>query len=471
MRRPLLPVGLLLALVLAAPAARATPARIGAMGDLGRYVEDDTSVLLFPGAISRHTHFVFVDLAGDAGSPALWSSLGDQQELGALNGGAFLRLAEGLQLGLMTSSYAPGELGNYLDTLIGDPAVPGSSEVNPDNLHAFTGLRALTALRRYDLLLGFSQSEYLGAGLRLSFGSAGRTFVPDQTTLRENSTLARDQDSLGTSQFRAQFGLSGSMGDGYTWDVAAEYTHYGLWFEKNREAGVLFSGNGGGLSARGKIFMSSFWDLVPQISYRLVSLIMREDRLMPAFGEGSNGNITNFPGNTNPPPQRTHDRLMHDLDLGAAGVLKATPTTRFWVATGVAWRGLAHALDNAGDGANVRTDTFTSTLALPYLKFAVEATPLPWLILRAAAEKYAFQQSTTVSRNVRPDGGVTSIGRSGQPSATELPDFNAYVGASFLISGFSLDLLLDNQFFRRGPAFLSGQNGNLAARASVGYKF
>ena len=80
-------------------------------------------------------------------------------QAGGLNGGAFLRLSQGLHLGIATSDFQAGDHTAFLDQVI-DNAADG-------NKTSFEALKDLEPLRRYDALLAYEFSSALAAGLRV----------------------------------------------------------------------------------------------------------------------------------------------------------------------------------------------------------------------------------------------------------------------------------------------------------------
>lgn len=456
------------ALMLAATTARATPARVVGLGDLGRYVEDDTNVLLYPGLIGRHTNFVWVDLAPGAGSAGVSPTLPEQQS-STLNGGAFIRLTDALSLGIMASDYAPGEHAAFLRQ-VGAATALGAT----GNGGSFDALADLEALRRYDLLVGYSLSRDLGLGLRLSYGGVGQTYVPDEDdqTVGENPER-RKTDSMGQQQIRATAGLSGLLADGTGFDVALDYTNYAAWYRKNQEDTFLGGGGHGlGVNARMRFVVSRYWDIIPQVSYRGLFFGLEEDSTMPEFGENGRAKVErlkNRPDGSN--SSNLYGRNQHTIDVGAAGALRASKIATFWLAAGVEWNGVSESADIKTNDVELFAQDSFSMLSLPYVKFAVEASPLEWLRLRIGAEKYSFSLSGEQFVDNEKEKTELREGTSELSPLATRRDFAAYIGASAIVEGFQADLLLENEFLRRGPNFLSGAGGNIAARASLSYRF
>lgn len=467
------------ALVLGATTARATPSRMVGLGDLGRYVEDDSNVLTYPGLLgigksamlSSYTHFVYLDLAGPGGiSPTL-----SETQQGLLNGGAFLRLSDGLNLGLVASDFAPGEQAAFLGQV--------DANASAVNKGKFAALAPTAPLRRLDLILGYAASKEFGLGLRASYGSASETFTPDLTD-KTADNKDRLSDTKSQRQLRFGLGVSGTLPDGSAYDAEAHYSYYGLSYTKNEIEpflGGAASGIGG--SARYKFAMTRYWDLIPQVSYHgTVFQQLVEDRSVPAFGATDGERPQKLAGNE----KHKHDRSSNQLDVGVAAALHASKLATFWVATGVQYMGVDSAVQVTADGGvNNIDDMSASIYSLPYLKFAFEAAPLDWLRLRAAVEKYSWSGSATIytkrsaapaTETTRSVSGACAAGGSmacglGAEAPAALPDFGAYVGASALLNGFILDVLLDNNLLKNGPFFITGAGGAFALRASLGMKF
>ncbi len=488
MRRVLVPALLAGAFLVARP-ARATPTRALGLGDMGRYVEDDTNVFTYPGLIAigrssmfkAYTHLVYVDTGGAGGvSP----TLPDVQSQG-LNGGAFLRLGDNIDLGLITSDYVATDEKAFIDQV--------AATADPGNQATFAALSPASALRRYDLMVGYALSDSFGAGLRLSYGSASQDYTPPSgakltTTDGKGQDWTAD-DNTSQHQFGLTLGASGLLDAGSAWDAGLSYQNFGFSFLKNGTAAFTGGGaNGIELAGRFRFVLSNYWDLIPQVDYKGVFFSqLVEDSTVPAFGAAGTSATEFLPNNA----KILHDRQSNSVDVGIAAALRASKFARFWVATGVQYTGIHEGADVQKDAGVDQDMTIDASLySLPYLKFAFEATPLDWLILRAAVEKYTWSGSVTTYLDNRTanttattvlsgacgaDGsaacGLGAVGADGKPAAAAPADFDAYVGASVLFHGFFVDLLIDNAFFTRGPYFLSGANGNLAARASIGAKF
>lgn len=447
---------------LVSAAAQATPSRAVALGGLGLYVEDDTNVLRYPGLISKYSHFVFIDLGGNSGlQPAL---TGIQQ--GGLNGGAFLRLSDAFNVGLIASDFAPGEQRAFLNQV-------ANAEGSP-NQAVFQSFAPEAPLRRYDVIFGYAPSKFFGAGLRLAYGSDSDTYVPDENTKTLSDPPGdRLTDRKSQTQFTATAGISGMMGDAGSYDVSIDYGHYGLSYDKNNEFAFLASGNEIGVSARARFIVSRFWDIVPQVSYRGSFFNLAEDGIIPPFGDASNAEFEEFknPDGSKSGGVRDHYRSNHTVDVGAAAALRASAKANFWVATGVLYNS-RYTWMNANKVAPLKEmDNTRALYSIPYLRFGVEGSPLEWLQLRGGVEKYTWRESVTTYVNDKEPKQQSTVRRSGSLDANAQADFATYVGASFLLQGFQVDLLLDQQFFTRGPAFLSGAAGDIAGRASLSYKF
>lgn len=448
------------ALILGGTAAQATPSRAVALGDLGLYIEDDTNVLRYPGLLGKNTNFVYVDLGGPSG---LRSSLTGTQQA-ELNGGAFLRLTDEIKLGVVASDFAPGVNRVFLRQVANSNASP--------NADVFNALADDTALRRYDLILGFQASKEFGAGLRVAYGSESETYVPDSKSKTTPADPSKEPgqrliDRKGQSHLQLAGGVSGALGDAGYYDFALEYGHYGFTYDKNDVYAFVAGGHEIGASARARIILSKFWDLVPQISYRGTFMSLTEDGFIPEFGSASNGEFEPFPNDAS----RVHERSNHVVDMGVAGVLRANELANLWLAAGVLVQSDKVALRANKIAPMLDEERSTTLYSLPYIRFAVEGTPLEWLQLRVGVEKFAWRASTDVYVNDKEAEKEFSEEASGAVPTDAIGDFQAYVGASFLLKGFQLDLLLDREFFRRGPSIISGAAGNLSGRATLSYRF
>lgn len=446
--------------LLVASAAWATPSRVIGLGDMALYVDDDTNVLRYPGLLSRNTNFVYIDLGGTTG---LRSGLTGIQG-GELNGGAFLRLSESFQLGVVASDHASSAGGSFLTQVANAPDAP--------NKTVFDGLAAESALRRYDVLLGFRASEAFAAGLRVAYGSNSATHVPDSKAKTTPSAPDKEpgprlRDRKGQSHLQLTGGVSGQVGDATYYDVGVEYGYYGFTYDKNETYAFVAGGHEVRASARARFVLSKFWDLVPQLTYQGTFFDLVEDGVIPAFGSASNDEFAAFPDGAS----REHGRSRHVVDGGVAGALRASDIATVWLAAGVHVQSTGKVF-KANKIAPKRDEESSSTLySLPYVRAGVEGTPFEWLQLRLGVEKFAWRASTSdyvVDKDAEKDARVEN---SGAEPIDVTSDFEAYVGASFLLKGFQLDLLLDKEFFKRGPAVLSGSAGDWSGRASLSYRF
>lgn len=467
-----LAVGLLTGVLLASMPVQATQSRSVALGDMGLYIEDDTNVLRYPGLIGKHTHFFYLDLAGRSGlQPGL---TGTQQ--GGLNGGAFVGLNENFSLGIVASDFSPDAPAAFFNQV---------AKLSPENRTVFQSLAPDAALRRYDLIFGYQANKDFGAGLRLSYGSDSDTFVPDKASKVTPADPATEADKIpfrrtdrkSQTQFQMTAGVSGALSDAASFDFAFDYGHFGFDYDKNEDYAFLASGSEIGVAARARVIVSRFWDVVPQVAYRGTFFDLKEDGIVPAFGAASSDEFKAFPNSG----IRDHKRSVHTLDAGVAGVMRANEKVNFWAATGILHKS-TNARMNAEmailQGENLLdSEDITTLTSLPYVRFAVEGTPLSWLQLRVGVEKFTWRTSSETYRtvNVKQDENeketTTTERTSASPSADAQADFSTYVGASFFLEGFRLDLLLDQEFFKRGPSFLSGSAGDIAGRASLSYRF
>jgi len=461
------------ALLLAAPAALATPSRVVSMGELSRYITDDSSILTYPGLLPTYSHFVYADLGGPSG---ISTTLNDVQATG-LNGGAMLRLAGGLHLGVLTSDFTPGEQEAFLQQVGTNASDAGGSDIGG-------GLASLPKgpMRRYDLLAAFEITSRLAIGMRLAYGSNTKSYQPtanekDTDTKACDGGCARKSDYGALRRVDFSTGISGQIADGMTFDVAAGLNHYGVTYLKDNDDGSnpAFMGGGGNafeVSARGRFVLSRYWDIVPQLGWRGAFFSLTQDQSVPPLADA-------FGGNADPSKKLDggkkweHSMSRNVLDAGTALVLRAAPGAEFWLAVG-----MQMAMDSGSvvftqtTGATRTQDDATRTLSLPYVKFGVEAVPLDWLRLRVGVEKYDWTraETSTVTRPQNPDKQPTGTWSTDKTLDTA-KDLGVYAGIGFFYKGFALDLLVDNEFFNRGPNVVSGASGNFAKRASLSYQF
>jgi hypothetical protein len=459
--------------------ARATPARVVGLGDIGAYVEDDTNVLQYPSLISKYAHFTYIDIGGANG---VQPSLSEIHTAGGLNGGAFLRFGD-FQVGVLTSDFKAAEEGTFLNHVAG---MREATSLSGGNAAAIGDLAKKDILRRYDLILGYGSQKDFAAGLRFSFGGFDETVQPPTASKITDPSVtdpANNQrnwslpDKRWLSQLRLAGGVSVNFGGGALLDATIDYTNFSASFTKNGES--TFNGGGGnaiGLAARLRLPLSRFWTLIPQVAYRGWFFGMEEKFTMPGFGTAD---LTRSIPLDEGRETLEHAMNMHTVDFGAAAELKASKVATFWLALGVGIYSMGTTdSDRDTNGMNKIDSSHSSGMlvwALPYVKFGTEVIPFEWLHARIGAEKYALAASSSTSdTNNLNDPNATklpntiSTAQSGSipGTITTQSDFNVYVGTSFiLMPGMSIDLLLLNQIF------LGTFKNGIAGRASLAYKF
>jgi len=451
--------------LLGATTARATPTRVVGLGDLGRYVEDDSNVLQYPGLIGKYSHFAFIDYGGNSG---LNSSLPDSAQ-GNLSAGAFVRATPEFQIGVATSDFAPSEQNSFLGLVAGN--------ANGANAAGFNELTTLGALRRYDLFLGYSLAKDMGLGLRLSYGSTTRTYIPDPNEKTSDMDHPeRKTDFQAQREFRATLGFSGGYGSDFAYDTSIDFINYGLSDEKNTVA--TFNKGGGvgiGFSARLQVGLTKSWSLIPQISYRGSFFSLDELFTVPTFGAGDNGTSVNLMDSE----KRAHSGSVHQFDLGTVAAWKAGKTLTFWIGPGFHLQKAGYTMALTSANLDQSVDLSMTQYALPYVKFGFELSPLEWLRVRGGAEKYTYSAditTTNVNNKAMDDeprqithesSGTGGLGGTGIDPA--VPDFQVYIGASLVTqNGFALDFLVDNAFLKSGLGFF---HKDFAVRAAASYKF
>jgi hypothetical protein len=483
--RPFLRLSAFGTVFLLAGIARATPARIVGLGDMGEYIEDDTNVLLYPGLIAKYAHFAYIDLGGGQNGiqTGPFSTLSEIQVGGGPNGAALVRLGD-FQLGVFTSDYTSSEESIFLSNVAAH-----SSSTFAGNSAAFTALANNNNMRRYDLLLGYGSAKDFAAGLRFSYSGWDQGYTaPEGDILTDPVTggkTTRTSDSQSLTQLRLAAGLSFNFGGGTLLDTTLDYTYFGASYLKNGTP--TFNGGSGnaiGIAARLRVPISRFWTLIPQVSYRGWFFGLEEKFSLPAFGSGDN--------TASDPLDKGQETLEHSMnqhyfDFGIAGELKAAKFATFWLAGGFAVAGFGtNDTDvDLNTKLNIGTTNAGILRSLPYVKFAAELAPFEFWKVRLGAEKYVWEltESQTTSNSANPmEMPALPVSRTSSFSGSSQPvpagntdplraylaqsDFNVYTGMSFIIPyGFGVDLLLFNQVLTGN--FLKGWAG----RASVSYKF
>jgi hypothetical protein len=470
------------AALLVAGVARATPARVVALGDMGEYVEDDTNVLLYPAEIAKWAHFVYIDIGGGSNGVQTgpFSTLSEIQVGGGPNAAAFVRLGD-FQLGAITSDFVANEESIFLQSVAAHASTTFAGNGGPTGV--FSQLASLNTLRRYDLILGYGSAKDFSAALRFSYGGFDQSYTaPAGAVLTDPDSGAkttRTTDSQNLNQTRLQAGLFFNLGGGVSLDTTIDYTYFGASYLKN---GIATFNNGAGnaigLAARLRVPITRWWTLIPQFSYRGWFFNLEEKFTLPAYGPTDNTASDNLDKGAE---TLEHAMDQHYFDAGVAGELKASKFATFWIATG--FTVAAMGISQTDVDLNMKTNTgFQSNVVergLPYVKFAAELTPFDFWKLRIGAEKYMFEYTasqTNINNNAEAPVPVTTttsvagdvIGAAPGtiPSNLTQADFAVYVGTSFIVPyGFAFDFLVDNDI-------LTGNfKGGFAGRASVSYKF
>ncbi len=99
-----------------------------------------------------------------------------------------------------------------------------------------------------------------------------------------------------------------------------------------------------------------------------------------------------------------------------------------------------------------------SELRLPYFRAGLEGNVTKWWDVRFGVERFWQGMS-----DEHPVGTDTETIKEGQTETT------TYIGSGFTFGNLAIDIQLDPQFILRGPNFVSGQQGDIAQRASVKY--
>jgi hypothetical protein len=461
MRFKLLP-WLVAGVLLASTTARATPTRVLGLGDMGRYVEDDSNVLMYPGLMQKYAHFMYVDFGGPTG---LQNSLNDSIA-GNLAAGSFVKLTNDLQLGIATSDYSPFEQKSFLSMVSGESAGV--------NTGAFGDLAALNALRRYDVLVGYTLAKEMGVGLRLSYGSDTKSYTPDLSEKTANPDVSRKNDHQAVREFRATLGFSGQLSRDFGLDSAIDFANYGLTYQINEKDAINnYSGVGLGANVRARLTLTKWWSLIPSIAYRGAFFSLDEGKTVPAFGTQDNAvEPEDLPGNE----FRKHSAGIHNLDIGAVAALKAQKVGTFWIGGGFQMNRVTYAGDYTGENLDKTRDVRLTQYALPYLKFGFEMQPLDWMKFRAGAEKFAYSNtnySYDFDNNIEKGQKGRYVEHTTSGTGALNPgakDFAAYMGASFFTqNGLTFDFLLDNEILKNGlSGFFTKQ---FAVRGAVSYKF
>lgn len=445
--------------VLAPALALATPTRTTSLGDMNLYLDDDSSVFLFPGQTARWANLFELDLGGVPG-----------QQLGGLQqtagGGAFLHVGKSLVLGAWATDYTSPTMNTFLKTV--DAFATAANAGKFSTLGALGGNPGAGASeRKYDVFAGYALSEATSVGLQLSYGSDTEHTIPGPNSAGAGKD--RLDDYYGQTDLRVGAGLSsGTADEGY--DAAVSYQYSGVSYLVDGYS--HFTGGSGstlGLTARYRAKLNERWTLIPALNYSVDVFGLTEDTKLAAFG-GKKGD----PLDHN--EDRKHSMLDHTVDAGVASRFKANERVSLWAALGAA-------INYVGASATILTDDTASGLNNvvlgastmtwgPYLRIGLEAQLNDWLVFRGGVRKEALTLTTNTSRDDPKSTQTTnSTSRSDVGLDEGTPSFVGFVGLGVKYGGLVADLLLDPGIFFRGPNFISGAGGPLATRVTLAYAF
>ncbi len=496
------------AVALAPTPAHATSGRVWTLGVMNRFIEDDANRWLYPHTITKYGNLFYLELYGLADSiaataPTSNRGANDRLPLGALpgidgsayatsgsltavdlvpvqataGGGTILSLTDDLFIGLHLSDYE-----NPLVRAFVEGPLAARSGGSPSDYGWITARapRAVSeANRKFDFFTAYKIPDVASLGLLLTYGSSKYRYNPNDNDPPifpgGNDEQVRASDDVGTSEFR--FLLSGGLelGDELAIDAAFGMGLHGITYLPNSRDNLLNGGNGIDLQGdvRAMIGVSEWWELVPALSFRSGSFFGED---LARFSDGLTYNNEAGREDVN----RTEVRISWlNLDLGLAGHFKPTDSIDFWIAGGYQFVRAVSTYEHffqEAPGASpplVRDDPLEfssdrlSADAFPYIRLAMEAKLFSWLDFRAGVVKYLRADTQIEEKQDDQENGNNR----NNDFTQDFPFFDYFVGFAAHYDGFFLDLQLDPEWFRRGPNFLSGAQGNMFLNASLGYKF
>jgi hypothetical protein len=479
--------------LLSPSSAQATTTRVWTLGVMNRYILDDANRWLFPHMITKFGNLFYIELYGAQDSfaefaptsmrsrdtPVMFLQDSDLAPVQATaGGGSILSLTDDIFVSFHLSDYENATIRSFLSSLtMAAPAiVNGDPTMFPWANTGATPDALADANRKFDVFFAYNVQDLAAFGLLLSYGSSKYHYLPnnnDADILSGDDALARDEDDIGTSEFR--FLLSGGLelGDSAAVDVGFGMGFHGLNYLANQRTDLIDGGGGIDLQAdlRALIGVSEWWEIVPAVSFRLASLSMADlsaydtglsyNKSDPAQGQvRQTSNITDIKAS----------RML--IDVGIAGHFRPNDIVQFWGATGFQIQRQAFQYEHLeADDARENPLEFyrdvRSADALPYLKLALEAKIFSWLDFRGGVVKYLradalnHQQIDDQDTNQNQDNTITR----------DEPFFDYFVGVAAHYEGFFLDMQLDPDWFKRGPEFLSGAAGNMFLNGSLGYRY
>jgi hypothetical protein len=254
---------------------------------------------------------------------------------------------------------------------------------------------------------------------------------------------------------------------------------HGITYRPNQRNDLLDGGGGLDLQLdlRAMLGVSEWWEIVPAVSIRTLSLSAAD---LGDFATGlsfnrSDSDIANREF-TNVTDISVSQFL---LDIGVAGHFKPNDIVQFWGAMGFQMQRRSFQYDhfnqdnpgtyNRSDPANTLeylrdSQAFT---ALPYVRLALEARVFSWLDFRGGVVKYLRGDT---NRHEQEDLQDTNQNQDND-YYDDQPFFDYFVGCAVHYEGFFLDMQIDPLWFRRGPDFLSGSGGNMFINGSLGYRY
>jgi len=488
-----------LALVALPRPAEATSTRVWTLGGMNRFILDDANRFLYPHMITKYGNLFYLELFGlsdsiganaptslrmrDSGSGARMLSdadfVGVQSTAG---GGAILSLTDDLFLSFHLSDFENSTVIAFMQNIVaqgnivsGDPNSFGGWLTSGRTPPAITA-----ANRKFDTFVGYNIADVVRLGLNISYGSSKYHYTPnanDPDILNGDDTLSRAPDDLGSSEFR--FLLSGGIEpmEALAIDAAFGMGFHGLTYLPNQRPDMYIGGGGVELQAdvRAMIGVTEWWELVPAISIRSLSLSASDEA---DFNTGLRFNKTDDTTDRQTSNITDIKQSAFLFDLGVAGHFKPNDIVQFWGAVGMQMQRRAFQYEHLnednndfhrstpGNGLEYLRDS-QSIDAFWYMRLALEARIFSWLDFRGGVVKYLRGDTSRHEQENRQ----ASAENQDNDFSDDQPFFDYFVGVAAHYEGFFLDFQLDPNWFKRGPNFLSGAQGNMFINGSIGYRY
>ncbi len=444
------------------PAAAMTSIEGTLIGDQGYYWTTPAEVWIFPHRLGNIDNRFMLqwDGAPSPGLPgsgvylynldgALTSSGVTSSVQGAPGGGFVLELMDGLNLGLWLAGYAPGH-GAFVSRGVAATGWNAYGDAIGDmaSINLFPLASALEAGRKVDLFASYWLPELdIEAGLRLWWGSAGISGLPDESTgpidIDKDSDpatsfdpaqngvdapgdkLAVSESSYGLHDLGFGLGAGWSGIDGLRADLGFNINLLGVGWEPNGIGNYVdIGGSGFGVNLRSHYDLSDQWTVGGFVRFHTASMglepkLQRDGgNLIPLFTPPTADELNNLPDPTGTPPIQVDPASTSTEPFPSAGIkyeegssqlqlaalVKFTPNSRAKLYSAFGFRRDAFT-SKTSIGSTWYAETSTSWMALPFIHIGAEGKVFDWMdLFLGASKQFRGQAQTTTSFDNRiPD--------------------------------------------------------------------